>query len=153
MGRIGRWLAGAALAAGLGTAQAAGSDGAAPTFDTRLGDAREAIEAERYADAIPVLRDKLADDPRDADAHNLLGFALRKSGDVDGAFEHYRKALAIKPKHVGANEYLGELYVELGDLERARAHLATIKKSFSCFFGCDEYDRLAQVIAQAEAGG
>ena len=153
MARICRWLVGAALAAGLGTALAAGSDGAAPSFDTRLDDARDAIEAERYADAIPILEAMIADDAGDADAHNLLGFALRKSGDVDGAFEHYRRALAIKPKHVGANEYLGELYVEQGDLERAREHLATIKKSFSCFFGCDEYDRLARAIEQAEAGG
>lgn len=42
--------------------------------------ARQALRGRQYADAIRLLSDVLARDPRDADTHNLLGFAYRKSG-------------------------------------------------------------------------
>jgi len=56
-------------------------------------------------------------------------------------------ALAIDPDHKGANEYLGELYVETGRMELARKHLATLDKI--CTFGCEEYDDLKATIHAA----
>jgi Flp pilus assembly protein TadD len=43
-----------------------------------------------------------------ADLHSHLGFAFRKSGDLDSAFTHYKVALGIDPNHRGTHEYLGE---------------------------------------------
>jgi tetratricopeptide (TPR) repeat protein len=69
-----------------------------------------------YVGAIPLLRKSVAADSRNADAYNLLGFSHRKLGQIDAALAHYGKALTLEPEHRGANEYLGELYLELGDL-------------------------------------
>ena len=58
----------------------------------------------------------------------------------------YTKALEIKPRHLGANEYLGELYLEQGELEKAEERLAVLDKA--CFFGCDEFDDLERAIEE-----
>ena len=53
-----------------------------------------------------------------ADVYNLLGFSLRKSGDLETAYTFYKKALDFDPEHKGALEYLGELYVETASWPR-----------------------------------
>ncbi len=74
------------------------------------------------------------DQPDNADAHNLLGFSTRKLDDLETAKKHYDRALAIDPDHKGALEYLGELYLETGDLENAEALLARLIAA--CPDGC-----------------
>ena len=56
-----------------------------------------------------------------ADIYNLLGFSYRKSSnpDLDKSYEAYMTALEHDPKHAGAHEYLGELYMMRGDQENA----------------------------------
>ncbi len=61
----------------------------------------------------------------------------------------YQKALAIKPDHRGANEYIGELYLETGKPAKARERLKVLDSA--CFFGCEEYDELKAAIAAYEA--
>ena len=63
-----------------------------------------------------------------ADVYNLMGFSLRKSGDHKQAYTFYRKALDFDPEHKGALEYLGELYVETGQIDKARENVALLKK-------------------------
>ena len=50
---------------------------------------------------------------RRADIYNLLGFSYRKleNPELDKSFAAYMMALEIDPEHVGAHEYLGELYL------------------------------------------
>ena len=69
-------------------------------------------------------RDRNAADPDNADAWNLTGFASRKLGDYTRSEAAYDRALAINPKHKGALEYKGELYLTLGNLEGAEQMLA-----------------------------
>jgi hypothetical protein len=57
--------------------------------------------------------------------------------------------LALKPKHRGANEYLGELYLEMGDLAKAEERLEVLDGA--CWFGCDEYSDLKEAIAKYKA--
>ncbi len=92
-------------------------------------------------------------DPTNADAYNMLGFSHRKLGNVDLAFENYNAALEIDPSHLGANEYIGELYLETGDLANAEKHLETLDEA--CFFGCMAYTDLKSAIKRykAEQGG
>ena len=59
-----------------------------------------------------------------ADVYSLLGFSLRKTGDLKQAFTFYGKALDFDPQHKGALEYLGELYVETGQIEKAQQNVA-----------------------------
>ena len=63
-----------------------------------------------------------------ADVYNEMGFAYRKSEDFDNAAKYYKKALELDPKHLGAIEYQGEMYVDLGQKENALNNLALLKK-------------------------
>ena len=109
-----------------------------------------AIDKENYAKAVELLQQVIDDDPKDANAWNYLGFSHRKMGDFDEALTAYQKALAIRPYHKGALEYLGELYLQTDQPEKARAQLEKLDQT--CFFGCREYRELKEKIAQYEAG-
>jgi tetratricopeptide (TPR) repeat protein len=78
----------------------------------------------------------------------LLGYANRKSGNLDLAFKHYNEALRLDPKHRGAHEYIGEAYLMKGDVAKAKDHLAALDRI--CFFGCEEYSDLKKAIAEHE---
>jgi tetratricopeptide (TPR) repeat protein len=86
--------------------------------------------------------------PSNADAWNYLGFSNRKLKKFDLALSAYQKALAIDPNHRGANEYLGELYLQTDNLEKARERLK--KLDDICYFGCDEFDDLKAAIIAYE---
>ena len=78
-----------------------------------------------------------------------IGFANRKAGNYDQAIRFYTAALELQPDHVGANEYLGEYYVERGDIDAAYSQLAKLESI--CNFGCAETDELRSWIVKAEA--
>src|SRR5262249_18411100 len=83
-----------------------------------------------------------------ADVYNLLGFSLRKTGDYAKALTFYKKALDFDANHKSAHEYLGELYVETGQLAKALEHLGILERL--CPQGCEEREDLAQAIAAAQ---
>jgi len=87
--------------------------------------------------------------PGSADAWNELGHAWRRLGDLDNAFKHYDKALKIDPKHKGAREYLGEAYLQIGDLARAEEELKALDRL--CFLPCEEYTDLKDKIRRYKA--
>ncbi|MDI1272273.1 hypothetical protein [Polaromonas sp.] len=64
-------------------------------------------------------------------------------------FKHYGEALRLNPKHRGAHEYVGEAYLMVGDLAKAKQHLAALDKL--CFMPCEEYTDLKKAIAAYEA--
>ena len=111
--------------------------------------AREAIKAERWSAAIKLLEQAAEKSPTSADVFNLLGFSHRKAGALDGAFKHYKTALALDPNHKGAHEYIGEAYLLAGDVKQAQAHLKQLERL--CPQGCEERDDLQQAIATAKA--
>src|SRR6478736_969390 len=92
-----------------------------------------------WKSAAAVMQQAIAKDASNADYHNLYAYSLRKGGtpDMDLVFKHYNEALRIDPKHKGAHEYLGEAYLMVGNVDKAREHLAQLDKL--CFFGCSEY--------------
>ena len=101
------------------------------------------IKAKDYAGALAELRD-LAEDTQQADVYNLLGFTLRKTGDFKTSLTYYTKALELKPDHKAAREYLGELYVETGDIGKAKEQLSVLAKL--CPGGCEEREDLQKAI-------
>ena len=109
-----------------------------------LTSVRAKIKAENYKGALEELRG-LAEDSQQADVYNLLGFTLRKTGDYETSLTYYTKALDLQPDHKGAHEYLGELFVETGKLDKAKDQLAALEKL--CPNGCEERDDLQKVIA------
>jgi len=111
-----------------------------------VGPARARIKVKDYKGAIALLQPLLAGAPS-ADVYNLMGFCLRKTGDQQQAFAYYAKALELDWNHQGALEYQGELFVETGQLDKARANLARLKSL--CPFGCEEREDLEKAIAAA----
>ena len=138
-----------ALAAGGGGGGGMDSVPSKPV-DPNFAQAKAAIEARNYAAALPLLQQVVARDPRNADAYNLMGYATRKSGDANGSLRYYTTALQIDPKHLGANEYIGEAYLMLDKLPQAEQQLARLDQL--CMFGCIEYRTLKAAIANYKVG-
>jgi len=105
--------------------------------------AEDLIDDEEYAKAIPLLQQSIQEKGEYADALNLLGYSNRKLGDVAKAMTYYAKALNMEPNHLGANEYMGELYLEMNDLPKAEERLAVLKSACG---DCDEYEDLEDEI-------
>jgi tetratricopeptide (TPR) repeat protein len=61
------------------------------------------------------------------EAWNLVGFASRKLGDYDRALKAYDRCLSLKPDYTPAREYLGEAYVELGNMKKAREQMVWLE--------------------------
>jgi cytochrome c-type biogenesis protein CcmH/NrfG len=116
--------------------------------DVDLASVRAKIKAQDYKAALAELRD-LAEDTQNADVYNLLGFTLRKTGDYTTSLSYYSKALDLQPDHKAAREYLGELYVETGRMDKAKEQLATLTKL--CPAGCEEREDLEKAIASKQA--
>ena len=66
--------------------------------------------------------------PEHADAWQMLGYTRRMTGDLQGSFDAYWRALSIDPEHAGAHEYLGEAWLKAGKPDQARAELAFLQK-------------------------
>ena len=111
-----------------------------------LTSVRAKIKAKDFKGALAELTPMLQTHQH-ADVYNLMGFSLRKTGDYKQAYTFYRKALDFDPEHKGALEYLGELYVEIGQIDKARENVVLLKKL--CPAGCEELADLEQAIAAA----
>jgi Flp pilus assembly protein TadD len=139
-------LVGLTLAAGLGFAPvlpAYAVDNMESTDAPDLTSVRAKIKAKDYAGALAELRD-IAEDTQQADVYNLLGYTLRKTGDFKTSLTYYTKALELQPDHKAAREYLGELYVETGNLDKANEQLAALQRL--CPDGCEEREDLQKAI-------
>ena len=108
--------------------------------------ARQAHDRGDWKEAVKRLRLAERRYPQDADLQNSLGYALRQAKDYDGAFRHYKKALAIDPRHRGAHEYIGEAYLLVDDLPSAEKHLAALRGI--CMLPCEEMVDLEKAIGE-----
>ena len=94
-----------------------------------------------YAQAFKKLEEAYKENKKDPDILNYMGFTTRKVGNFDQAEKFYLEGLSIKPDHNGINEYLGELYVQTNQIDKANERLAVLK---NC--NCDEYNELQLII-------
>lgn len=131
-------LSSAAFAAGT-TTTGSGEPGSDAGFQAAVS----TIKAKKFADAIPMLQEVQARFPNSADVNNYLGYTNRKVGNRDAALGFYQAALRINPDHKGAHEYLGELYVEMKDLPKAKEQLAALQKICG---SCEESEDLQRHI-------
>jgi len=95
--------------------------------------AENLIKSEKYENAIKALNNLLSETPdgyTKADLYNYLGYATRKqkNPDFELAEEHYLKALELDSDHIGALEYLGELYYETNRKDKAVEMLMRLKE-------------------------
>ena len=131
--------------------QAADSGPSTSAAPDKLAAVRELIQQNKWVAAIDEL--KKVDDRSSADWNNLMGYSHRKAKvpDYATAERYYDEALRIDPKHKGALEYSGELYLMLNQLPKAEARLATLDKA--CFLPCEEYAELKKAVAKFKANG
>ena len=86
------------------------------------------------------------ENPKDADAHTMLGYSYRKLGTFDKSLEHYQMALKIDANHPSAHEYLGELYLDMNQPGNAEKQLRMLRKTWPFIGKCAEYDDLKVAI-------
>ena len=138
---------------GYGGGAGGGGKGAAEEVvtDPVIRAAKDGIAKQDWAGTQALLKQAIATNPGNADYHNLYAFATRKGPhpDMDLVFAEYQEALRLDPKHRGAHEYLGEAYLQVNNLAKAREQLALLDKL--CLFGCEEYSDLKQALKQYEA--
>jgi tetratricopeptide (TPR) repeat protein len=134
---------------------AAGGGGGAGGGDSTQTDpvlqaANAAIARKDWVAAQTTLKQALAGNAQNADYHNLYAYSLRRgpNPDLQLVFSHYEAALRINPRHRGAHEYIGEAYLQAGNLAKAKEHLAALDKL--CFFGCEEFKDLKAAVTQYE---
>ncbi len=116
--------------------------------DTELEKAKTAIARKDWAAAQAVLEPYTVNNPRSADGFNLLGYSLRNQKKYDDSLVAYKQALTLDPKHKGEHEYIGIAYVQMGQLDKAKEHLASLDKI--CPFSCEEYRDLKKAIAEVK---
>jgi tetratricopeptide (TPR) repeat protein len=105
----------------------------------KTGDAKK-----KYGKALKQFESAVDRDNNYYQAWNMIGFCSRHSGDLQKAFAAYQKCLSIAPDYEEAHEYLGEAYLQSGDIANAKMQLAWLRARDS-----EEADELAEAIEKA----
>jgi tetratricopeptide (TPR) repeat protein len=119
--------------------------------DPNYAAAVKEIKAQKFSAAIPLLEAVVAKDDKNADAYNWLAYAIRRTGDPGRSIPIYHKALALDAKHRGAHEYIGEAYLALDDVAKAKEHLVALDKL--CRLSCEQYRDLKKAVEAYEKSG
>jgi tetratricopeptide (TPR) repeat protein len=156
LGALGLAIVTTGLPGDVGAAGGGGGNGgtsgpSAQPEDPQYVAAVKAIKAGEYAKAIPLLEAVVSRDAQNADAYNWLGYATRRDGNPAAAIALYEQALTIDPKHRGAHEYIGEAYLMLDNLPKAKEHLRALDSL--CFITCSEYRDLKRAVEAYEQSG
>ena len=117
---------------------------AAKNLTAELTKIRSLIEAKNFSAALSALQAADKTFPNNADINNLLGYSARNLKQYKPAATYYAKALKIDPKHLGALEYQGELFMLTKKTSEAKKNLAKLKSL--CGVSCAEYLDLKKAI-------
>ena len=103
-----------------------------------------AVKQKDWTEAIARLGKVVQRDAGNANAWNLLGYSHRNLGEMEKSFSNYERALTIDPQHRDAHEYVGEAYLQVGNLAKAEEHLRALDKI--CWLPCEQYTELKEKI-------
>jgi tetratricopeptide (TPR) repeat protein len=115
-----------------------------PALDPDLAAGKRALAKSDWTNAITALQFAASRDPRNADIHNYIGYAYRRLSELGPAMGHFQQALLFNPRHRGAHEHLGELFLALNEPARAEEQLAALKQI--CLIPCEEFGSLQKAI-------
>lgn len=115
--------------------------------DNDMDRARALVARKDWVAAQALLEGYVRAKPQSADGFNLLGYSYRNLKKYDDSLVAYKQALRLDPRHRGAHEYIGMAYVEMGQIDKAREHLASLDKI--CVFSCEEFRDLKKAIEAA----
>ena len=140
-----------AYSAGTDSCSSSSSSASNNTVDviTEFNRAKKLIYKKKYAKGLKILKDIENEKPfgySKADLYNYMGFASRKQKNPNyiNAEKYYLKALSLEADHIGALEYLGELYVETDRVNEARSLLEKIGEFAGQ--GSPEYKELSKLL-------
>jgi Flp pilus assembly protein TadD len=122
-----------------------GSEEPGESGDQNYLEGKRALESQDWKKAIDLLSKAVQAAPNNSDAHNLLGYAYRKTGNLDASFAQYNEALKLDPKNRHAHEYIGEAYLLTDNLPKAEQHLAELQRICSPV-PCEEYKELKRAV-------
>ena len=71
-----------------------------------------------------------------------IGYSTRKLGDIAKGINYYHQALERDPDYTKARQYLGEAYLQKGDIGKAKEQLIEIANC--CGGPCDDYELLVK---------
>ncbi len=117
---------------------------------TQMELAEADIRRGRFKKADKRLQRMVKKNPKNADAWNLIGFSNRKLERYDVSWEAYQTALKLDPKHRGANEYLGEWYLQKDQPEGAVKQYGVLANICN---GCKEQAELEKAIVNFSLRG
>jgi tetratricopeptide (TPR) repeat protein len=121
-----------------------GSDVDGTELDSDFKVGKKALAAQDWNGAIAALKLAALRDPRNADIQNYIGYAYRRLHQLGPAMGHYQQALTFNPRHRSAHEHLGELFLVLGEPDKAQEHLETLARI--CLVSCEELGDLERLI-------
>ncbi len=113
----------------------------------RLGSIERLIYSNQFNQALTQVRLLDNEYPDNADINNYYGFIYRKMGQYGKSGEFYKKALQLDPRHKGALEYQGELFIKTNKKELAEKNLILLKNI--CGTSCLEYEKLEKALKKA----
>ena len=122
-----------------------GAEESNESLDPNFLAGKKALESQEWKKAIDLLSKAVQAVPNNSDAHNLLGYAYRKTGRFDASFVQYNEALKLDPMNRHAHEYIGEAYLLTDNLPKAEQHLAELQRICSPI-PCEEYKELKRAV-------
>jgi tetratricopeptide (TPR) repeat protein len=122
-----------------------GSEADWAQLDPDFAAGKKALVAEDWNGAIAALKLAALRDPRNADIKNYIGYAYRRLRQLGPAMQHYQEAILLNRRHRSAHEHLGELYLVVGNPDKAGQELATLEEI--CLIPCVETEDLKRAIA------
>ena len=113
----------------------------------RLGSIEKLLYSDQVSQALTQVRLLDNEYPDNADINNYYGFIYRKMGQYGKSGQFYKKALQLDPRHKGALEYQGELFIKTNKKELAEKNLILLKNI--CGTSCPEYKKLEKALKKA----
>ena len=86
-------------------------------LNNRLGSIERLLYSDQFSQALTQVRLLDNEYPDNADINNYYGFIYRKIGQYGKSDLFYKKALQLDPRHKGALEYQGELFIKTNKKE------------------------------------
>jgi tetratricopeptide (TPR) repeat protein len=111
------------------------------------------VKEGRYQEALERFRIASKKDKKSPEYLNMVAYTLRKTGNLDDAFETYAKVLEMKPDYAPAREYLGEAHLQaaLLQLDVLRGYGDTGKKQADALTAA--FEEAAKTLQAAPMGG
>jgi tetratricopeptide (TPR) repeat protein len=105
-----------------------GPEDASPQARSLYTQGIDHVRAKRWDLAIGAFSQAVRVEPRFVEAWNMLGYSYRKTKDHARALEAYRRAIDLRPDFPFAHEYIGRLYLAMGNRDQAIRHYEILRR-------------------------